>query len=194
MESSTSQPRTVSKLARATEETERKSRMICCYITQSDLITSCSLNRAPVSLSDLAQEFLFTLEAEQEVSGSLCQEPSHFRFILETCGSLTPSPVSNSGWKIWHWFCGAGCPVPVPIVYTSTAVHTASVPFPLPHIFPLFSFICIEDIWHTETSGPPFPDQLQRQSLQSQRPLCLTLIECGKSCSRLSSNQWSRDP
>ena len=98
-------------------KTERKSRMMCPDITQSASITSCSLNRAPVSLSDVAQEFLFTLEAELEVSGSLCQEPSHFRFMLETYGPLTPSPVSNSGWKIWHWICGAGCPLLVPVVY-----------------------------------------------------------------------------
>lgn len=167
-ESSTSQPCTVSKLARATEETGRKSRMIRSYITQSASITSCSLNRVPVSLSEVAQEFLFILEAELEVSGSLCQEPSHFQFMLETCGPLTPSPVSNSGWKIWHWICGAGCPLPAPpprCLHTSKAVHTASVPFLFSHIFPFFGFICIEDIWHSETSGPPFPDPPQRQSL-----------------------------
>lgn len=125
-ESSTSQPCTVSKLARATEETGRKSRMIRSYITQSASITSCSLNRVPVSLSEVAQEFLFILEAEPEVSGSLCQEPSHFQFMLETCGPLTPSPVSNSGWKIWHWICRAGCPLPAPppVVYTLPKLYT----------------------------------------------------------------------
>lgn len=125
-ESSTSQPCTVSKLARATEETGRKSRMIRSYITQSASITSCSLNRVPVSLSEVAQEFLFILEAEPEVSGSLCQEPSYFQFMLESCGPLTPSPVSNSGWKIWHWICRAGCPLPAPppVVYTLPKLYT----------------------------------------------------------------------
>ena len=118
-ESSTSQPCTVSKLARATEETGRKSRMICSYIKQSASITSCSLNRVPVSLSHVAQEFLFTLEAVPEVSGSLCQEPSYFRFILETCGPLTPSRLAILGGKSGTGSAELGVLfLPSPVVYT----------------------------------------------------------------------------
>lgn len=50
----------VSKLARATEEIQRKSGVICSCITQSASVTSCSLNGAPVSLSNISQELLFT--------------------------------------------------------------------------------------------------------------------------------------